>query len=166
MAASQPPVGVDRQGLGEVLTAARLWLREEHGDSRPEEVVDAPAARLFDALRNLADQSVGGGLEERPAHRWVLVDDADEDETEFCSQCGAQRNRHGAIGERATITGGWPSTIDCDLLAAIDDPDAAFAKLPQAEQDAYNASRDSILRARGYSVPGSQPVVDPLAEEA
>lgn len=40
-------------------------------------------------------------------HRWALVADEDPDEHEVCVDCGAQRNRHGAIPERATITGGW-----------------------------------------------------------
>jgi hypothetical protein len=40
-------------------------------------------------------------------HRWALVSDDDPDEHEVCLDCGAQRNRHGLIDERAKITGGW-----------------------------------------------------------
>lgn len=83
-------------------------------------------------------------------HVWILVSDEDEDQTEFCKECGAQRNRHGALPERATVTGGWPSAIDCDLLAVLRDPDAAFAKLPPEVQQEYIDAQESVLVARGF----------------
>lgn len=48
-------------------------------------------------------------------HRWVLVSELDDLETEVCVQCGAQRDKNGPVAERAVITGGWPSA-DCDLV--------------------------------------------------
>lgn len=43
----------------------------------------------------------------RNPHRWVLISDDDEDETEMCIDCGALRDRHGPLAERATKTGGF-----------------------------------------------------------
>lgn len=81
------------------------------------------------------------------AHRWVLVSEEDELETEVCSQCGAQRNKEGPIEERATITGGWPSA-DCNLVALVGDPEAAFQALPEAERKAYEDAQPSPLQRR------------------
>lgn len=39
-----------KERLEPVVTAARLWLRGEHGSRKPGRLVDVPAARLFDAL--------------------------------------------------------------------------------------------------------------------
>lgn len=82
------------------------------------------------------------------AHRFVLVDEADPKETEVCRQCGAQRDCDGPLEERATITGGWPNKIDCDLLRAILDPEAAAEQLPEAERRRYEECRQSCIDAR------------------
>lgn len=84
---------------------------------------------------------------ESKTHRWVLVDYDDPDEHEVCTRCGAQRNRHGRIEERAKITGGWPEA-DCDLRAALITPDEAFRCLSEGEQQAYRDAQQSVVDAR------------------
>lgn len=46
-------------GLREAITAARLWLVEEHGQKRPWHDSDAAAARLYDALLDTEVESAG-----------------------------------------------------------------------------------------------------------
>jgi hypothetical protein len=52
---SNPPATPVQGGpeIAEVVTAARLWLREEHGDRIPHHPADEAALRLHDALKDL-----------------------------------------------------------------------------------------------------------------
>lgn len=79
---------------------------------------DNAADYLASRLSEPDPSGVQGG--EPEMHRWVLVDDADPDETEFCDQCGAQRNKHGLLESRAWISGGWPSEVDCETSLPFD----------------------------------------------
>jgi hypothetical protein len=75
------------------------------------------------------------------AHRWGLVSDEDDDEHEVCRLCGAQRNRHGRLAEKATISGGWPNVHDCDaqeaVLVAADRLAEAYAAMLEGRDVGY-----------------------------
>lgn len=81
-------------------------------------------------------------------HRWALVSEEDPLEHEVCITCGAQRNRNGPVDERAFITGGWPSPMDCELLRIFSDDEAAAASLSAEERTEYERCKQSVIDAR------------------
>jgi hypothetical protein len=60
VAAEEKGRSEERERLAEVVTAARLWLRAEHGETHPDLYeTDAPAARLSTALASLDSDQEG-----------------------------------------------------------------------------------------------------------